>query len=227
MQTLDLPILETKEQMEVEDAEVEQQPVEEEPIFQLAQQLTTVFDDASLEPAELSERIQGLMGQYTQSQKDWEKYCFFSDLHYTRNLVCTSDKFELIVLCWKPGQASRIHNHAGSNCWMGILQGPMVESLYHKVHEDGQVICERAFPSQPGTVCPNLQLTSVNEYQKGQVAYIHDGIGLHRVAPGPVDGVTLHCYSPPISIATLFDTETNTIVQRTPGFYSIGAKRMS
>jgi len=204
----------------------EQDNMESQPIFELEEQLAAVFNDPSLEPAELSDRIKALLGQYTQTQKDWEKYCLFSDLHYTRNLVCTSEKFELIVVCWKPGQASRIHNHASSNCWMGVLQGPMVESLYNKV-QDGQVICERAFPSQAGDVCPNLEQTAVNEYNKGQVAYIHDGIGLHRVAAGPVDGVTLHCYAPPISVATLFDTDTNTVVQRTPGFYSIGGKRMS
>jgi len=219
MQTVDVPTIEEHKE-HIEDANVEQQP-----LFELEEQLTAVFNDPSLEPAELSDRIKSLVGQYTQTQKDWERYCFFSDLHYTRNLVCTSEKFELIILCWKSGQASRIHNHAGSNCWMGVLQGPMVESLYHKV-QDGHVICERESPSQPGD-CPNLQLTAVNEYQKGQVAYIHDGIGLHRVASGPLDGVTLHCYAPPISVATLFDTETNTVVQRTPGFYSIGGKRMS
>jgi len=224
MQTVDVSaptMMEPKECIEEQLDNVEPQP-----IFELEEQLAAVFNDPSLEPAELSDRVKVILGQYTQTQKDWEKYCFFSDLHYTRNLVCTSEKFELIVVCWKSGQASRIHNHAGSNCWMGVLQGPMVESLYHKVQADGQIICERAFPSQAGDCCPSLQQTAEHEYNKGQVAYIHDGIGLHRVSAGS-DGVTLHCYAPPISIATLFDTDTNTVVQRTPGFYSIGGKRMS
>lgn len=154
--------------------------------MRLEEQLLEIFNDSSLEHAELSDRIKAALSQYTLTQKDWEKYCHFSDLHYTRNLVATHDKFELIVriyriylfifamcnnilyqvLCWKAGQASRIHNHAGSNCWMGVLQGPMIENLYHKVLE-GRVICERANPSLPGD-CPNLRLTSTSEYQKGK-----------------------------------------------------------
>ena len=46
---------------------------------------------------------------------DWSKYAFFSGEHYVRNLVETNDDFELLVICWGPGQISRIHNHDNSN----------------------------------------------------------------------------------------------------------------
>lgn len=197
-----------------------------EPIFTLEERLLQIFSNSSLSQQELSERVTAVMSNYLLNEKDWEKYCFFSDLHYTRNLVVTNDKFELIVLCWKAGQASRIHNHAGSNCWMGVAQGPMLESLYTKVDTDGKTVCEKANPSQPG-LCPSLRLDKTSCFQQGEVGYIHDGLGLHRVAAAPdCDGVSIHCYSPPISIATLFDTETNSVVQRTPGFFSIGGKRL-
>lgn len=33
---------------------------------------------------------------------------------YARNLVCRTPFFELLVLCWRPGQESTIHDHAGA-----------------------------------------------------------------------------------------------------------------
>ena len=30
-------------------------------------------------------------------QDDWRKYCFWNDIHYTRNLVIENEQFELIV----------------------------------------------------------------------------------------------------------------------------------
>jgi cysteine dioxygenase len=39
--------------------------------------------------------------------------CFAKD-HYARNLVCRTPTFELLVLCWRPGHESTIHDHAGS-----------------------------------------------------------------------------------------------------------------
>jgi len=194
-----------------------------EPIYALEQQLLELFNDTSMEADVRSAQIQEQMSAYIAHQKDWQKYCFFTDVHYTRNLVSTNDKFELIILCWKAGQASRIHNHSGSNCWMGVVQGPMIESLYSKV-ADGRVLCEREHPSQPG-VCPELRLERTTTLYQGDVGYIHDGIGLHRVQSGLADGVTLHLYYPPISIATLFEPDNNTVIQRTPGFYSIRGKR--
>lgn len=227
MQTVEqVQPIENNKVMQLEVAEPEPvQSLNKEPIFGLEERLLQIFSDTSLSQTELSERIKGVMSTYLLTEKDWQKYCFFNDLHYTRNLVVTNDKFELIVLCWKAGQASRIHNHSNSNCWMGVALGPMVETLYSKV-VDGKVVCEKANPSQPGE-CPNLRLDKTSLYQTGEVGYIHDGLGLHRVAATPdYDGVSIHCYSPPISVATLFDTETNSVVQRTPGFFSIGGKRL-
>ncbi len=52
-----------------------------------------------------------------------EKYLFFSKGNYTRNLIFKSEVFECIAICWEVGQASRIHNHRGQNCWMATPIG--------------------------------------------------------------------------------------------------------
>src|SRR4051812_37433235 len=40
-------------------------------------------------------------------------YILFDPRRYTRNLVYRCSRFELLSLCWEPGQMSAIHNHAG------------------------------------------------------------------------------------------------------------------
>ncbi len=50
-------------------------------------------------------------------------YLFYAKSHYTRNLIFKCDLFEVIAICWEPGQASRIHNHREQNCWMAAPIG--------------------------------------------------------------------------------------------------------
>lgn len=57
------------------------------------------------------------------------EYVHWNDHHYVRNLVSTNEDFELMVICWRYGQGSRVHNHAESHCWLTVLQvcgGPAV-----------------------------------------------------------------------------------------------------
>jgi cysteine dioxygenase len=36
-------------------------------------------------------------------------------------------KFNLIILCWGPGQGSPIHDHADAHCFMKMLDGELKE----------------------------------------------------------------------------------------------------
>jgi cysteine dioxygenase len=51
------------------------------------------------------------------------KYCFWSRDFYTRNLIYKDQRFEMMAVCWEPGQASRVHNHADQRCWMTVPMG--------------------------------------------------------------------------------------------------------
>lgn len=44
---------------------------------------------------------------------------------YTRNLIFKDERFEMMAVCWEPGQVSRVHNHAGQNCWMTVPVGKL------------------------------------------------------------------------------------------------------
>ncbi len=51
------------------------------------------------------------------------KYFYWSPDFYTRNLVHKNQRFEVMAVCWEPGQVSRVHNHDGQQCWMTVPMG--------------------------------------------------------------------------------------------------------
>src|SRR5713101_8628647 len=69
------------------------------------------------------ENVQGYVLGHRVRPETLETYLFFSKGNYTRNLIFKNDVFECMTICWEIGQASRIHNHRGQNCWMATPIG--------------------------------------------------------------------------------------------------------
>ena len=110
---------------------------------------------------------------------DVQQYLNVDSSSYKRNLVLDTDSVQLLVLCWKPGQASKIHDHGTSNCGIRVLCGNAHETLYG------------------GTVEEPVEL-STRQHGEGNVT-ANDGMLIHQVA-NRSGGllVTLHLYSPPL-----------------------------
>lgn len=70
--------------------------------------------------------IQKILGDYIAAgHTDWKEFALFCNLKYARNLIEFNENFELIILCWLPGQESPIHNHsvrAAAAKRAGVLQ---------------------------------------------------------------------------------------------------------
>ena len=45
-------------------------------------------------------------------------YVLFDDKFYTRNMIYRDDLFEVMTICWQPGQKTAVHTHNGQLCWM-------------------------------------------------------------------------------------------------------------
>jgi cysteine dioxygenase len=106
----------------------------------------------------------------------------FSERGYTRNLVRGGSWYNFLVLCWKNGQRSPIHDHTGSSCAVRILRGTATETLFD--------------------YAPNghVWATSSREHRPGSVTGSQDS-DLHQISnlqPGNADLVTIHIYSPPL-----------------------------
>lgn len=125
---------------------------------------------------------------------------------YTRNLVLRLEGiFDLIVLCWNKKRGSPIHSHAGSHCWMKILQGIATEEHYEWPKSEVE-----------------MKKTKTLNHELNSCAYISDEIGLHRVLndSDSEDLVTLHLYSPPILKCEVFEEATGQHKTSCMTFYS-------
>jgi cysteine dioxygenase len=121
------------------------------------------------------------------------EYVRFSEKQYARNLVREGPWYHLLVLCWKNGQRSPIHDHAGSTCGVRVLRGVMTETTF-------------AFT-------PNGHVKAVGsrDLGAGEVCGTQDD-DLHQVSnlqAGDADLVTLHVYTPPLVLMgtySMYDT---------------------
>jgi len=129
-----------------------------------------------------SPEIHKLMSSIDFQDQDFERYTFFSEEHYTRNLVASKDfVYDLILLCWAPKQKSAVHDHKESGCWMRVLKGQLTEHRY-------EVVDDRCLPQ------------SSEKFESPGTFYINNSMGVHSVAnTGDEHALSLHLYSPPIT----------------------------
>lgn len=145
-------------------------------------------------------RAAQLLSAYAAEHDDWRRFAHFKPDAYTRNLVARNARFEMLVLCWSPGQQSPIHDHAGQNCFMAVLDGRIEELQY-------------AVPAAAGL--GRLRELGRRVFEPGEVAYIHDRIALHKVRPhGDQQAVSLHLYARPIDVCQVYDEESGAVLSK-------------
>jgi cysteine dioxygenase len=113
---------------------------------------------------------------------DVAEHVHFSAQGYTRNLVRAGTWYHLLVLCWKNGQRSPIHDHAGSSCGVRVLHGVLTETAF-AFAPHGRVKAVGSRDLVAGSVCGSEDL------DLHQVSNLQDD---------DADLVTLHVYSPPL-----------------------------
>lgn len=152
-------------------------------------------------------RVAQILAEYAHAHRDWNSFALFAPGSYTRNLVARNEWFELLLLCWDIGQESPVHNHAGQNCWMAVLEGDI---------EEVQFDCPTS--EAPCSLAPR----GSKLFTRGKVAFINDDIALHLVRPRAGQrGVSLHLYSRPIETCKMYDPATGRVALRRMGYHSI------
>ena len=81
------------------------------------------------------EEVEELLASYKSNPADWKKFAKFDKYKYTRNLVHEGNgKFNLMLLCWAPGNQSTIHDHANAHCFVKVLSGGLREvSIFGRI----------------------------------------------------------------------------------------------
>jgi len=123
-------------------------------LTQLKKELQIIFGE---EEKIKNKTIFDLLKKY--NSDDWQKYAIFDEKEYKRNYILKSELFDIIVICWKKGQETKLHNHPEKWCYFKVLKWELQENLYE---------------AKTG----NLKITIL---KKDAIKYEHDSIGIHKV----------------------------------------------
>jgi cysteine dioxygenase len=140
-------------------------------------------------------------------QREYEPYRLFDDKKYARNLVVRSPFAELLVLCWRPGQRTPIHDHGGSVGVVMVCEGHLTETMFEHLPE-GRVRPYNTFKWGPGSITG------------ADVPDIHQLLNLQ---PEGRDMLTLHCYAPPLSVLNTYSPRSSRVGRWREGYFSGGA----
>lgn len=169
-------------------------PFRSDAIDSLVRDLSALSGSASYEW--LSHKI----GQAEITMRDVEGYMRFDPFRYTRNVVAEGKWYTLILLCWRSGQRSTIHDHAGSVCVFRVVLGVCTETVY------GFSPCGQVVPE------------STRDFRVGEIAAARNGAP-HQVSnlqDSSSDLVTLHAYSPPLKGLRLYSIFGETLMTDFP-----------
>ena len=146
----------------------------------------------------------------------------FQDDRYTRNLVRRTPLFDVIVLCWRPGHITPIHNHDGQRGWVRVVRGALEEVAYETSTPES--------PQPTEDACHFLKSGKLSETTRGvvhaseAVVTVDTERAIHRLGnPAPAGGenaVSLHVYSKPHDTCLIFDEETGRVERRRLSFDS-------
>jgi cysteine dioxygenase len=134
------------------------------------------------------------------SPSDVEPYLGFKEGNYWRHRVCRNEVVEMLVICWRPGQKTPIHDHNGSHGVVRVHEGLMWESIF-SYEED------RGLSYGSGRECPTGTVTGAD------VPDIHQ---LGNPDASGQDLVTVHVYSPPLGVLNTYKLGSSQIDLYTP-----------
>lgn len=118
------------------------------------------------------------------STEDLQAYIGFKDGNYWRHRVCRNEFVEMLVLCWRPGHRTPIHDHNGSHGAVKVHEGPLWETIFTYDEEKG------------------LEYKSAREYAPGAVTG-SDIPDIHQLGNPDVSDrnlITIHVYAPPLGV---------------------------
>jgi cysteine dioxygenase len=134
------------------------------------------------------------------SEAELQPYLGFKAGNYCRHRVMRNEFVEMLVLCWKPGQRTPIHDHNGSHGAVLVQAGIMWETTFD-------------YDAQSG-----LAYNAHRELRNGGLtgSELPD---IHQLGNPDVSGrdlVTIHIYAPPLGVLKTYKLGSSTIDLYTP-----------
>jgi cysteine dioxygenase len=146
------------------------------------------------------ENITSWLSNVQITQSDLEPYLGFKEGNYWRHRVCRNQAVEMLIICWRPGQRTPIHDHNGSHGVVRVQQGLMWETIF--AYDDKRGLCY-----QSGRECPTGEVTG---------AGVPD---IHQLGNPDVSGqdlITVHVYAPPLGVLKTYKVGSANVDLYTP-----------
>ena len=121
-------------------------------------------------------------------REDLQPYVGFKEGNYSRHRVCRNEFVEMLVLCWRPGHRTPIHDHNGSHGAVMVYEGVLWETIF-------------VFDRDRG-----LSFQAGRQYNHKEVT----GAGvpdIHQLGNPDVSGqdlITIHIYAPPLGVLNTY-----------------------
>jgi cysteine dioxygenase len=154
-----------------------------------------------------------------------DRYVYYDDKFYTRNLIYRDSLFEVMAICWEPGQKTAIHTHNGQLCWMLTQRGHLTVVDYKWIgcdHPENQNVV--GIDCLAGSDHVRLdRIREVDAYAGGPILTADKLQTIHQLfnlSETPERAVSLHIYSRPIDSCVAFDMEKHHCYRRQLGYYS-------
>jgi cysteine dioxygenase len=141
------------------------------------------------------------------TDEDLRPHRAFKPGTYARHRVFRNEFVEFLVLCWRPGQRTPIHDHNGSYGAVRVCEGVMWETMF--ALDDAR----------------KLYYRSAREWNSGQVTGA-DVPDIHQLGNPEVSGqnlVTLHLYAPPLGVLNTYKVGSSEVGHYTPDEFMDGA----
>ncbi len=172
-----------------------------------------------------SARLVEYVAQMQPSPEALAPYVLWNRERYARNLVYRDDFFEVLALCWLPGQRTPIHSHDGQLGWVTVVQGELVCRNYRFVRS--QMLKKTSLANRNGASAGRPVdvelLNSASCQADGNVAVVDRRQTTHQIEnleKSFCGSVSLHLYSKPIDSCVQFDESTRCCERRQLQYYS-------
>jgi len=146
------------------------------------------------------EQINSWLSNVHVAANDLEPYIGFKEGNYWRHRVCRNESIEMLVICWRPGQKTPIHDHNGSHGVVRVHQGLMCETIF-------------AFDCEKGLCHDTERDCTVGTVTGAAVPDIHQ---LGNPELSGQDLITIHVYAPPLGVLKTYKVGSAQVDLYTP-----------
>jgi cysteine dioxygenase len=153
------------------------------------------------------EVLDALLKQLTVTKEDLRPHMGFKTGTYARHRVFRNEFAELLVLCWRPGQRTPIHDHNGSYGAVRVCEGVMWETMFD-LDETRTLFYKSAREWRPGEVT-GADIPDIHQLGNPEVS------GQHLV--------TLHLYAPPLGVLNTYKVGSSEVGYYKPDEFMDGA----